>query len=243
MAKRILKKYYIKGLRRLRHRRGHGVHSPFAFNLITTVIEESFMYYSYNEIEKIRQKDLRGILSAADRKRRKSITFKKASLLFRLANRFKPATILEIGSSWGISSLYLNSPRPDATHICIEPDSRVTEITQKVIGQLQSSIDLRCGNLPELLPTALSDLCSLDFVFIHRLKDVSAYMPLFDHLMNNVNSNTVVVIEDIHALKSIYACWQRIKLYPEVKVSMDLYDMGLLFCNEKLNKQHYVVAF
>lgn len=63
MAKRIFKKYYIKAIRRLRHRRGFGVHSPFAFNLITKVIEENFMYYSYAEIEQIRREKLQGKLN------------------------------------------------------------------------------------------------------------------------------------------------------------------------------------
>lgn len=34
-------------LYRFRHRCGYGVHSPFAFNLITHVIYESTAYYKY----------------------------------------------------------------------------------------------------------------------------------------------------------------------------------------------------
>ena len=34
-------------LYRFRHRCGYGVHSPFAFNLITHVIYESTPYYKY----------------------------------------------------------------------------------------------------------------------------------------------------------------------------------------------------
>ena len=37
-------------LYRFRHRCGYGVHSPFAFNLITHVIYETTPYYKYKEL-------------------------------------------------------------------------------------------------------------------------------------------------------------------------------------------------
>lgn len=37
-------------LSRFRHRCGYGVHSPFAFNLITQVIYESTPYYRYKDL-------------------------------------------------------------------------------------------------------------------------------------------------------------------------------------------------
>ena len=37
-------------LYRFRHRCGYGVHSPFAFNLITHVIYETTPYYKYWEL-------------------------------------------------------------------------------------------------------------------------------------------------------------------------------------------------
>ena len=42
MSKRILKQYCTKNFRKIRHRKGFGVHSPFAYNLITKVIEETY---------------------------------------------------------------------------------------------------------------------------------------------------------------------------------------------------------
>lgn len=47
----FLKRPFIWMLR-FRHRCGYGVHSPFAFNLITQVIYESTPYYKYKDLEK-----------------------------------------------------------------------------------------------------------------------------------------------------------------------------------------------
>ena len=45
---------------RFRHKRGYGVHSPFVFDLITSVIKEKAVYYDFERIEamgNIREKE------------------------------------------------------------------------------------------------------------------------------------------------------------------------------------------
>ena len=43
-------------LSRFRHRCGYGVHSPFAFSLITDVIYEKMPYYAYSSLKKEQKK-------------------------------------------------------------------------------------------------------------------------------------------------------------------------------------------
>lgn len=57
-------------------RKGFGVHSPFAFSLITRTIAERGEYYSYPELRQLSGND-----------------FRLFSLLFRLICRFKPTTV------------------------------------------------------------------------------------------------------------------------------------------------------
>ncbi len=67
-------------LRRLRTSHGYGVHSPFAYDLITQVLRQRLPYYAYSELD-------RTLPRLARRKRR------YCRLLFRLANRWQPQTI------------------------------------------------------------------------------------------------------------------------------------------------------
>lgn len=72
----------IVWLARFRHRKGYGVHSPFAFRFITDVIYESLPYYGYEEL---------------DRRLPFSMRFRKKKglhLLLRIANRLQPKSIV-----------------------------------------------------------------------------------------------------------------------------------------------------
>lgn len=113
-----LKRPFIR-LLRFRHRCGYGVHSPFAFNLITRVIYEDTPYYKY--------KDLAG--------EQKSLTFEKDKawkyetkkikrLLFRLVNYTQPDTIVDAGTL-AASSLYLKAGKEGADYI---PASELPEL-------------------------------------------------------------------------------------------------------------------
>ena len=79
-------------LSRFRHRCGYGVHSPFAFNLITQVIYESTPYYKYKDLA-VEQKKL-----APQKDNYWKYESKKVKrLLFRLVNYIQPDTIVDVG--------------------------------------------------------------------------------------------------------------------------------------------------
>lgn len=89
---------------RFRHRCGYGVHSPFAFSLITDVIYERRPYYAYRVLdEKYRVLSRKWEWATKDTKVNR--------LLFRLVNRFQPEIILE-ASRGPEASLYLRTPKP-----------------------------------------------------------------------------------------------------------------------------------
>lgn len=97
-------------LSRFRHRCGYGVHSPFAFNLITQVIYESTPYYKYRDLA-IEQKKL-----APQKDNYWKYESKKVKrLLFRLVNYIQPDTIVDAGRL-AASSLYLKAGKEGADY-------------------------------------------------------------------------------------------------------------------------------
>lgn len=78
----------ITWLRRFRHRRGYGIHSPFAFNFVTDVVYNRGTYYAYASLRSH---------YAAHRGEWHGLRLKDCLLLFRLANYQHPTEVRLVG--------------------------------------------------------------------------------------------------------------------------------------------------
>jgi len=97
-------------LQRFRYRCGYGVHSPFAFNFITSVIYDKKSYAAYKDLL-LKEKEMshnmgRGLM-------RESIKVNR--LLFRLVNFAQPNTIIDAGT-FSYSSLYLHASEASTSY-------------------------------------------------------------------------------------------------------------------------------
>lgn len=97
---------------RFRHRRGYGIHSPFAFGLVTGVIYERGRYYAYDALSEI--------YKAAPH--RYGLRWKDCQLLFRLANFQHPATCLLLG--FKTDSLPADMVRAACPHCHVRPGNQ-----------------------------------------------------------------------------------------------------------------------
>lgn len=243
--------------RLLKYRKGHGVHSPFAYNLMTKVIDERCLYYSFNEIELVRKQLLQDttLVTYRDRKGRQrthtiakaardeAITPKQGALLFRLCNYFKVKHILQIGSSVGLSTLYLTSYSSQVNCITLEDSSGLAEIARVVYNRMSKAIDLRVGKVEETLSDALQAMEQPDLVYFNINSQPYDVLRLFKQCAGCADTHTIFVVHGIKSDKYMHQCWKSMCVDPKVRVSMDLYHMGLLFFNEKLHPQHYKVYF
>jgi len=100
-------------LARFRHRKGYGVHSPFAFRFITDVIYEQHPYYAYKEL------DAQLPFSKQFRHR------KGLHLLLRLANHLQPRIIVLPKYAWW-EKRYLKSGCKSANIQCGWQDGEIS---------------------------------------------------------------------------------------------------------------------
>jgi len=246
--------------RRIRHRKGHGVHSPFVFNLITKVIEEKSPYYTFHEIELLRKRlsfkeeritypdrHHKGKLRTRSIARivaQEAINPKHGALLFRLTNYFKPEHILQIGPSMGLSALYLSSYRTGVNCIALEHVKEFATISQWVYQQaFRNPVTLQVGAYEEILPPVLSSLKQLDFVYFNTATETFENEWIFKTCLEHIHARTVFMIKGIKSNKEMRELWQQVLARPEVTVTIDLYSMGLVFFNPKLHKRNYKVYF
>lgn len=90
-------RFFVR-LRRIRHRNGYGVHSPFAYGFIKGVVYEHARYYAYKNLKKRRRKRRhgeRGLSARADK------------LMFRIANYCHPAQASLIGIRSALTAEYV----------------------------------------------------------------------------------------------------------------------------------------
>ena len=135
--------------RRLFCRRGYGVHSPFVFDLITNVLEESRGYYAYARLHAAH-----ALAPPHDR-----LSLRECQWLFRLANRFHPQRIITVGTASGLIPLSLTAYVSGGLHaIALEEHPAAAESARTLLHDRASSpIEVRLGAYETELPKALSE--------------------------------------------------------------------------------------
>jgi len=231
----------IKLYRKLRYRKGFGVHSPFIYNLITKVIEEKTPYYFFDDIENFRKE----LLSrenplntlTADETQHKNY----GALLFRLVNFFKCRNVLQIGTSTGVMSLYLALPlRNSCKCYALEERPGLTQSVRTFAENYSlTNLHLTEGAYAENLLKLNSDNASFDFIFINTRGDSDKTNETFRLVETFIYQNTVMVIDNIRQNKAIKNIWQEIKNRSDVTLTIDLFSLGLVFFNTQLHKQHH----
>ncbi len=116
--------------------KGHGVHSPFVFDFIKNVLNDNIPYPEYDKIERERERLLAderiievedfgaGSSSQKNTRQVKQIartslkTKKYAQLLFRIAKYYKVSTVIELGTSLGITTSYLGAAETIQIKFC-----------------------------------------------------------------------------------------------------------------------------
>ena len=173
-----------------------------------------------------------------------SIPEKYGKLLFRMINRYSPDGILELGTSAGISALYLSLPKHSAKVVTIEGCPNVSALAKNTFNYFAiKNIELLNGDFLELLPDAIKKLPSLDFVFFdgnHRKEPTLAY---FNQCLKHINNNTIFVFDDIHWSQGMEEVWQEIIANTSVTVSIDIFRLGIVFFRKESRKEHYIVRF
>jgi predicted O-methyltransferase YrrM len=238
----------------------HDVHSPFVFELLNNVIRDETPYYGFDLVESLRSKHLLDgkKISITDygtgqKHRQEKISDiakrsvkprKYAQLLFRLVNRFQSQNILEIGTSLGLTTLYLSLPKKDSRVVTLEGCKELSELARQNFSKLKrSNIELIEGDFGDTLPSTLKKFDRLDFVYFDGNHRKDATLSYFRQCLPLAHADTVFVFDDIHWSREMEVAWNEITADPKVKVSIDLFQLGIVFFRNGIIKQHFVLKY
>ena len=182
--------------------------------------------------------------SVAGIARRSAVSPKYGQLLSRLVHFTQPTTILELGTSLGIGSLYLNMARPSAQLVTLEGCQACADIAQNaLLTQGCANARVVVGNFDQTLQPTLNKIEQLDFVWFdgnHRKEPTLQY---FEQCLAKAGNNTVFVFDDIHWSAEMSSAWATIIRHPQITVSMDLFQLGIVFFRTECQKQHFKVRW
>lgn len=234
-------KEYTSPMSRMRQAWGFGIHSPFAFRLITKVIREKARYYAYDDVETIARAHVVDVLQRQQKRQRKLISKSRGRLLFRLTNFFRPDDILEIGSSWGISSLYLRLAERSARLTVIEPNVEIGDFAQTLFTRVGERVDFVREPYALSIPAYLEREREGLYVVVNRLPKAQ-YRALPQLLDPVLDKPSLLVIDGIRRNSAVKEWWEALLKDERVRVTIDMKNVGFVCCNPKLNKQDYQVS-
>ena len=234
--------YFLKA----RHSKGHGIHSPFLFRLITQVIENKGYFSAYPLLKSAGEnmKNMLNILdfesfrqqecSEHDLRKFHALSPKYDRLLFRLVNDFAPASIAFFGSTFGVTLLALALA-----------DRRKTVVAQMSNNHFRSF----CRRLADVFEvdnieiTETGIAVTADFVVIQNPLDPANCDQIISAVLERQDFQGTVVVCGIHYSSEMEAVWTKHKSKGTIRVTLDLFEIGIFICREGLQKEEFMLRF
>lgn len=216
----------IKLLYKIRHHRGHGIHSPFVFNLINKVIEEKSPYLIYEDIQ--------CHLESTPALKYKITKYNKLS--FRLVNYFGAKRILELGSGTGINTLYLTAYTSNTVCVCYETDDKKYVEAKERYKDWDRNIILHTESFPVLEEKQ-------DCVFINLNSSGCLPESLPEYLESISHEKTFIVVEGIRTNSRCKMLWKGIADIQARTAMLDLFNIGIIFFDKQLYRWNYQISF
>ncbi len=256
-------KAFFKYKLKAKYRKGHRVHPPFAFDLIRHYFFEKNPFYHFDTIEAIRKdlsdskeqititdfgagsKVFKGNTRSVGKIAKYNATPKlQGELIFRMVAHFRPKTIIEIGTSIGIGTLYLALPNTQAKVITLEGCPNIAQQAKQTFAMAQlNNIQLITGNFEKSLPEAISQSKEVDMVYFDGNHNYKATTEYFKLCLAKASESAVFIFDDINWSQEMTQAWNEIIAHPQVAISFDLFRLGICIINKKVKKQHYIVAW
>ncbi len=241
----------ISYLLKARHRKGHGIHSPFLFRLITKVIENRGNFSAYPML-KAADENVRNMLKILDMKSfqqqensnridntRKSkelhlLPARFDRLIFRLVNEFRPRDLAFYGTTFGV------------TLLAMALADRRLKLDAQVENDHYRSFCRRLADVYEVDTIRISEkgkIAAADFVVIQNPLDPDYCQMVLSTILGASDYSGVVIVCGIHATANMKALWIKNKSNPVISVTLDLFNIGIFICRKGLQKEEFVIRF
>ncbi|HEV3325215.1 MAG TPA: class I SAM-dependent methyltransferase [Puia sp.] len=253
--------------------KGHGIHSPFVFDFVTSVLNDRDRYPAWAAIEELRRRLRRdGRLleiedlgagsawngsgagsvrvgsrtrSIADIARRAAKPPRLGQLLFRVARYYQPRVVVELGTSLGLSTAYLAAGAPGATVWTIEGSGAIAKTAaDNLRGLGLANVEVLTGNFDDLLDPLLDKIGPVELAFVDGNHRREPTLRYFESLIGHAGRSAVLIFDDIHWSREMEQAWGEIRKDPRVFLTIDLFFIGLVVVRDEFKvRQGFTIRF
>ncbi|MFI1745795.1 O-methyltransferase [Thalassobellus sediminis] len=248
---------YIKFL--LKSTNQHGVHSPFVYDLVTKCFYDKSKYSSYKDIlnykkellqnsSKIKVTDL-GAGSQVMKQQERTVstiaknagtTNKRAKLLYRVTNYFKPESTLELGTSLGIATHAISLGNTKNNITTIEGCPNTSKFSKESLKKLKlKNVNLITGDFNTEIKKLNSN--KYDLIFFDGNHQKEATLNYFEMLLETAHNDSVFIFDDIYWSKDMTEAWESIKKHPKATVTIDTFFWGFVFFRKEQVKEDFII--
>lgn len=240
----------------------YNIQSPYFTRFIISVLDTSKQYYFYKAIEaerkalvsnkkKINETDFgagRSFTAASQQIEIREIARKSLSsahqgrLLSNLVQFMQPKTILELGTSLGISTLYMSKSGPSSQVWTLEGNPELCAVAAQLFEKFDASnVNIVTGPFETTLPEVLLSINHADLIYLDGNHRKTPTLTYFEKIIEKTCPSSILVVDDIRWSADMNDAWQTLKKHEKVTSSLELWKIGILFFDTSLSKEHHVV--
>lgn len=147
--------------------------------------------------------------------------------------------VIELGTCVGISTRYLDRQTKGQLYT-FEGSPEIQTVARR--EPIPSNTKFILGSIKERLPLLLSTISAVDFALIDANHTYEGTISSFKTLLSKAHSKSIYAIGDIHWSEEMEQAWEEIKSYPEVKLSLDFFECGIIFFDFPGKKTDLILA-
>lgn len=247
----------------LKANNAHGIHSPFVFDLYNKVVKQKKSANEFTEIEQLRKEllnDYREIVTCdlgsgsailpnpkrkiADIARHFSSPTKDARFFYHLCQYLQPKTILELGTSLGITTTYLAKAAPEAQIVSLEGCAETATIAVQNFKKANiKNVEVVIGNIDITLGSTFPKMEKIDLAYIDANHTYDATLRYFNQLLDGCHNESCLIFDDIYQKEEMTAAWEEICNSNRANVVLDLFNFGIIFPRLEQRKQYFRLRY
>lgn len=166
---------------------------------------------------------------------------KYGKVLYGLVNQDEIERVIELGTSIGVSTSFI-AAAGNKPIVSIDANPEVVASTKKAFDSILPSHQIKFVQalFDEVMEEQINGSLKNTLVFIDGDHNKEAVLRYFNICLQYAEAPSILVFDDIYWSEGMTKAWQEICNHPRVELSIDLYQIGLVFFRtESLTKEHF----